>query len=210
MIPWQFQIVAFALGITIHEFAHAWAAYKLGDPTAKNEGRLSLNPLDHIDPFWTVILPAVLIFSGSPIVFGAAKPVPINPLNLRNPEDDDYWISLAGPLSNLLLAIGFAMVFRFASSHVDSLATVTGYKTLNDLLMLTYVIIVTNSVLFIFNLIPVPPLDGYHIFKSALGIRGEIPEQVAFMLFIFLIVGGIPNQIFRIFLDPLLNLLIGR
>ena len=101
-IALQVGVLLFAL--SFHEMAHAWAAYRLGDTTAKDEGRLTMNPIVHVDPIMTVLFPAILILVGSPVVFGAAKPVPVNTWNLRNPKRDHMWIAAAGPASNVILA----------------------------------------------------------------------------------------------------------
>jgi Zn-dependent protease len=108
-------ILALIISVIIHEMAHGYMANYLGDPTARLQGRLSANPLVHIDPMMSVILPAILILSGSPFVFGAAKPVPYNPYNLRNQKWGEALIAIAGPLSNIALAIIFALLFRFVT-----------------------------------------------------------------------------------------------
>ena len=98
------QIAVLLFALSFHEMAHAWAANKLGDPTARDEGRLTMNPIAHIDPIMTVLFPAMLIMIGSPVIFGAAKPVPVNTNNLEHPKHDHMWIAAAGPISNLILA----------------------------------------------------------------------------------------------------------
>ena len=108
------QICALFMALTFHEFAHGWIARKLGDRTAEFQGRLTLNPKDHIDLFGTILVPAMLIFMKSPVVFGWAKPVPINPMNFRNPRKGMMWSALGGPLINLLLAGILAIVFKGA------------------------------------------------------------------------------------------------
>ena len=108
------KIIALFMALTFHEFAHGWIARKLGDRTAEIQGRLTLNPKDHIDPFGTILVPLMLILMKSPVVFGWAKPVPINPMNFRNPRKGMMWSALGGPLINLLLAGIFAIVFKGA------------------------------------------------------------------------------------------------
>jgi Zn-dependent protease len=151
-------IPAFLLALTVHEFSHALAAERLGDSTAKLMGRMTLNPLPHIDLFGTIILPAFLIFVKAPFVFGWAKPVPVNPSNLRNPKRDMVWVSLAGPLSNL--------IFAFACGFVLRLLLV--FSSSGPIIVMLAWAVVIGLVLAAFNLIPVPPLDGSGILKGLL------------------------------------------
>jgi len=163
------SVIPILLAIILHEVSHGWVADRLGDSTARYSGRLTLNPLAHIDLFGTVILPLVLLISGG-FIFGLAKPVPINPYNLRNPKRDIIWISLAGILTNLALAAVSAMVFRFMAS------TFPGSRGLivSPLLMMLGVSVRVNVILAIFNAIPIPPLDGSRVLAHLLP-----PEQAA-------------------------------
>jgi len=191
--------VSFALllvAMTVHEFAHGLVAYKLGDSTARLSGRLTLNPLAHIDPFWTVLLPLVLFLSTSgSFVFGAAKPVPINYWSLKNPKKDIIWIGLAGPAANFLLAFLISGLLRFIPAQ-----GMAAY--------LLFHLLTINVVLAIFNLIPIPPLDGSKV------LMGLLPEQLSeqyanlerygfIILFIF-IWAGVLNRV----LWPLVGLVI--
>lgn len=156
-------LLAFIIAITVHEAAHAWMANRLGDPTAKLSGRLTLNPIPHIDLYGTVLVPLFLAIIGSPFIFGWAKPVVFDPYNLRNPRKDSAVISLAGPASNFLVSILLSLVLRsFGVLALGSTLTLAIYE-----------IIKINIVLAVFNLIPIHPLDGGKIFI------GLLPEKDA-------------------------------
>ncbi|MFA5197504.1 MAG: site-2 protease family protein [Patescibacteria group bacterium] len=175
-----FSIIGFLLALTVHEFMHAWTANYLGDPTAKHAGRVSLNPIAHIDLFGTILLPLVLILSGSSIVFGWAKPVPINPNSFNNPRLGSALTAIAGPIANLVLAIILAAIYQ-----------IPGFKgTLWGQFLIASITI--NLVLMIFNLIPIPPLDGSKFF--ALFIPGldnpKLDIYGPILLLAFILVGG--------------------
>jgi len=149
------------IAMTVHEYAHGLVAYRLGDSTAKSLGRLTLNPLAHIDLFWTIILPfLIFLSSGGQFLFGAAKPVPINFWNLRNPKRDIIWIGMSGPLANFLFAIFLSLLTRFI--HLPNLFS-----------YLFFQLILINVILGVFNLIPIPPLDGSRI------VEGLLPQELA-------------------------------
>ena len=145
----------------LHEIAHGYVADRLGDPTARLVGRLTLNPVNHIDPVMSVILPLVLILTGSPVVFGAAKPVPVDPFNLRDGRKDMAIVSLAGPATNFLLAILAALLFKLLG-----FGFLGNYTLLAGWFLIT--VVKLNLLLGIFNLIPLPPLDGSKIFALIL------------------------------------------
>lgn len=153
-----FQVAILIMSVVIHEVAHGWVAYKLGDPTANDHGRLTLNPIPHLDPVGSFLVPIMLlIVSAGQFAFGWAKPVPFNPYNLKNQRRDPALIALAGPVSNFLVALLFGLVFRFLGPLM-----LVGPKV--ELAIIIFqAIIITNIVLAIFNLIPVPPLDGSKI-----------------------------------------------
>ena len=152
------MIVALILSVILHEMAHGYAANWLGDPTARLAGRLSANPLVHLDPMMSIILPGILIATGSPILFGAAKPVPYNPYNLRNQKWGEAIVAVAGPLANLGIAVVFGVIIRLADVLNLSQTFVT----------LAFSIVTLNIFLAFFNLVPIPPLDGSKIFPRLL------------------------------------------
>jgi Zn-dependent protease len=145
-------ILPLLFAITFHEAAHGFAAHRLGDDTAYQLGRVSFNPLRHIDPFGTILLPAMLLLSHSPFLFGYAKPVPVNFKNLRNPRLDMVWVALAGPATNIILALVAALAF-----HALPLVSADSAQWIADNLKNSLVI---NVVLAVFNMMPIPPLDG--------------------------------------------------
>ena len=146
--------------ITLHEVAHGWVASRLGDPTAKMLGRLSLNPLRHIDPVGTVLVPAMLLWMGG-FLFGWAKPVPVNPRNLRRPRQDMVWVAAAGPVSNILMAIGWAMVLSAAQRRA-------GGTVAEWLQVMASIGVSINLLLAVFNMLPIPPLDGGRVLANLL------------------------------------------
>lgn len=154
-----FQLISLAFAITIHEFAHGWVAYKFGDFTAKHSGRLSFNPLAHIDPVGTILLPMAMVILKLPPI-GWAKPVPINFLNLRNPKRDIMWVGLAGPCANFLAAVLIALIIKAPFIKENTLYV--------QLLSLGVLI---NLIIGVFNLVPIPPLDGSRIVMSLLPRR---------------------------------------
>lgn len=178
------QVLALLLGlglaIILHEVAHGYAALYLGDPTAKYAGRLSLNPIHHVDLWGTVLIPLFLIISGTGFVFGWAKPVPVNYYNLRYGKYGPFLVALAGPAANLVMLIIFGLLARF--SPVDS-----------ALPMLFVTIAATNAVLMLFNIVPVPPLDGSKVLYLFLEKRPDVimwlERYGLFILLLLLIVG---------------------
>ncbi len=165
----------------IHEYAHAWTADQLGDPTAKQAGRLTLNPIAHIDIWGTILMPIFLsIFSGGKFLFAYAKPVPFNPYNLRNQKYGSGLVALAGPLANLIIALTFGLIIRFSE--------------LNQFTSLLSIIVYANILLATFNLLPIPPLDGSKVLFAFLPSRFRHYEMMMqkygfFILFLFIFFG---------------------
>ncbi|MBW1917123.1 MAG: site-2 protease family protein [Deltaproteobacteria bacterium] len=180
------MVVVLFFSVIVHEVAHGYIALLNGDPTAKNYGRLSFNPLVHIDPIGTILVPAILLLSHAGILFGWAKPVPVNPLNYRNYRQGEITVSVAGPLSNLLLAVIFAVVLRFAGDNPG-------------LVRLCYYGCIINIFLALFNLIPIPPLDGSHVLLHLLPrpldrYYAQL-EPVGFVIILILLYTGVLNFI---------------
>ena len=163
MLTFWVTLPLFLISVVLHEVSHGWVAYRLGDSTAKNAGRLTLNPLVHIDYLGTLLLPFLLVVLHSPIVFGWAKPVPVNFLNLRHPKRDMVWVGMVGPLTNITIAFVVSLLIRLGVSE-----PLSAWLTLGVLI---------NLVLAVFNLIPIPPLDGSRILTGLLP-----PKQAIFFL----------------------------
>lgn len=168
------------LSVIVHEVAHGWVALKLGDPTARDAGRLTFNPLPHIDPVGSVLIPALIIFANASFFLAWAKPVPVNAANFSRPRRDDLLVSAAGPLSNILVALvctlGFTIGLRLAGT--DGTGSVTAGSFLATTIMnMLYVGIPLNIGLAVFNMIPVPPLDGSHVLASLLPPRVAMQYQ---------------------------------
>ncbi len=173
-----YQMIAFLFAISVHESAHAWTASRCGDPTARMLGRISLNPIRHIDPIGTLVMPIVAAISGFTLI-GWAKPTPVDTRNFRHPVLDDILTSVAGPVSNFIIATGALLVLgAIALSSTAGHAIVDGVQdgysadlpnsAFTPVAMLFYELMMINIVLAVFNLIPVPPLDGSHVLRHFL------------------------------------------
>ena len=170
------------LAITLHEAGHGFVANLFGDPTAKNQGRVTLNPIAHIDPFGTIILPILLFFMAG-FIFGYAKPVPVDPRNFKNPRRDMIWVALAGPGANILLAFMGAMLIPLALKLPDGAANFL-VQNLNNLMIF-------NCLLAVFNLLPVPPLDGGKVAVGLLPWRMAVKYAQLERYGIFIVIGVI-------------------
>jgi len=201
-----FQLIAFLFAISIHESAHAWTANRCGDPTARMLGRVTLNPVKHIDPVGTILLPLIAAFTHLPIL-GWAKPTPVDPRNFKRPVAHDILTAVAGPVSNLIVAAcstAVLLVISLSSQHgrqlVHSLAAINrfgfqGDETNSVLVPMTlffYELMFINVVLAVFNLIPVPPLDGSHVLRHFLSDSvGRVYDALGILaLFALVFLGG--------------------
>mgnify|MGYP003984511567 CR=1 FL=1 len=173
-----FFIVAIIFSAIIHEYMHAWMANYLGDPTAKNQGRLTLNPIVHIDPVLTILMPIVtMLLAGFP--FGGAKPVPFNPYNLRDKQYGPAKVALAGPAANFVTAISFGLILRFFPMPSEMFAT------------MLYIIVYVNVLLMVFNLMPIPPLDGSKVILPFLPANAQLMMMRMEQFGLFLVYGMI-------------------
>ncbi len=208
-------VVPLLFAIMLHEVAHGWVAEKLGDPTARVLGRITLNPIVHIDLVGTIILPAVLLLTGSPFVFGWAKPVPVSFANLRGGRKDMALVAVSGPFSNLLLAVISSVIYHFTLSQIIPSSGIGGiwYNYLKDpIQQMAIISIQLNLVLMVINLLPVLPLDGGRI------VVGLAPIRVAYaieqterfgMLIVLLLIGSgawsyIVNPVITLFMRILM------
>jgi Zn-dependent protease len=174
-----FYVLILVMSVVIHEVSHGYAAYLQGDSTAYYQGRLTLNPIKHLDPIGSVIVPIVTSLAGFP--FGWAKPVPFNPYNLKNQRWGELLVAIAGPISNLIIALVFGLIIRFGVLSLSG-----------NFIGICFIVMFVNLALAIFNLIPVPPLDGSKILFSFLPLRLQqyriYIERYSFLLVIILII----------------------
>jgi Zn-dependent protease len=193
-----FYIAILVFSVVLHEVSHGWVAHSLGDPTAKNAGRLTLNPIPHIDIFGSILLPGLLLITNSPFLFGWAKPVPVNVNNLRDRKYGSAKVSFAGPAANLAIALVFGLMLRFLNEPISGVSP--------ELTVFFARIVQLNLALAIFNLLPIPPLDGSHILfdflpRSFWQVRNFLTQYGIFILlgFIVFFAGILAIPIFWLF-----------
>ncbi len=185
--------------ITIHEVAHGWVASKLGDNTAKMLGRLTLNPFKHIDPIGTVVVPLAMVLLQTGFVFGWAKPVPVNMRNLNSPRKDMAIVAAAGPISNLIMAVFWVFIFKLGSS------VITDPNIAKGIMAMGQAGIIINLILFIFNLLPIPPLDGSKV------LSGIVPSSVSAIMDkiepygLFIVIGLLYFGVLNAIISPVLD-----
>jgi Zn-dependent protease len=214
-----FQLIAFLFAISVHESAHAWMANRQGDPTARMLGRITLNPIKHIDPFGTVLLPLIAMLTHLPVI-GWAKPTPVDPRNFKNPVRDDILTSVAGPVSNFIVATGATLLLIAIEVVAPGgrglvRGTISGFlqeSSLTPIALLLYQFVVINVLLAVFNLVPVPPLDGSHVLRHILpdGIR-EVYDRVGMFALMALVFfgGGFLMAVIRPVLGVYVSILMG-
>jgi Zn-dependent protease len=177
------SLLVLIVSLSVHEAAHAWSASRLGDDTAKRLGRVTLNPVVHTDPIGTLLLPLIAMASGAPLI-GWAKPTPVNTRNLRNPRRDHILVTAAGPVSNLLIAVSAAVAIQ---------AGAMGHGNLSDYLV--YDTLTLNVLLAVFNMLPIPPLDGGQILMALLppqvAMKLGFMYQYGFLILMGLLVAGV-------------------
>ncbi len=192
-----FSLIILIISVVIHEVSHGYAALLFGDPTAKHQGRLTLNPVKHIDPLGSIILPTIMALLPGGLILGWAKPVPYNPYNFQRRRLGEFFTAFAGPLSNMIIAAIFILLIRFASQLGVS----------PEFVQLSFIIVLINSVLALFNLIPIPPLDGYRIASTVLPVHiverfEEFSQRFGIFIVLFFVL-FLWNPIFLVLLSIL-------
>jgi len=207
------MILPLIVAVILHEVAHGYVAFKMGDPTARLAGRLTLNPIKHLDLFGSFLLPVILKLSGSPIIFGYAKPVPVNFANLREFRKGTICVASAGVLTNMILAVISAALFQMLVATQTSWAQSQLGLLAGFLLQLLAYSVIINCVLALFNLIPIPPLDGSRIvamlLPAALRTQYSRLERFGMIIIFVLLITGPLGRLMAFFLKPVLNFLLG-
>ena len=208
------MIVPLLFAVTIHEVAHGYIALRMGDHTAQKAGRLTLNPIKHLDFFGSLLLPLMLKLTGSPVIFGYAKPVPVNFSNLRDVRKSTIYVASAGVLANFILAFLSGILFQILTYYKLFWQTSIFSPFIMDLYSMLFYSVVINLVLAIFNLIPIPPLDGSKILAMCLPAPFRIQfarlERFGMIIIIFLLLTNLLDKLLSFFLTPMFNILLGR
>ncbi len=207
------MIVPLLVGVTLHELAHGWVADRMGDGTARLAGRLTLNPVRHLHPVGSVLIPAVLFLSKAPFLFGYARPVPVNIENMRRRRLGTLLVSLAGVTANLACAVVSGLIFQGIIFAEPSWAGTTYAPAVREVLQLLAYSVVINVVLFVFNLLPVPPLDGSRVVSLLLPpslkrVYARL-EPFGLLIIILLLVTDSLGRITSFLINPLLDLFLG-
>lgn len=197
-MEWILQLPVLFFSVVFHEFAHGYMAYRRGDDTAYLSGRLSFNPLPHIDPVGTILLPVACIFMNFPAI-GWAKPVPVNPYRMHSPKSDMAWVALSGPLSNITLALLAALTFKLVATYMG------GDLAYTLLRMLGFAVVI-NLLLAVFNMIPVFPLDGSQVAMGVLKGRALEIYEKHLPYGMYIILGLVVTGALQVILRPLLNM----
>jgi len=208
------MIVPLLFSVTIHEVAHGYVALRMGDHTARLAGRLTLNPIKHLDFFGSLLLPLILKLTGSPIIFGYAKPVPVNFSNLRDVRKGTIYVSSAGVLANFILALLSGILFQILTRYKFLWQTSFFSPFIMDFYSMLFYSVIINLILAIFNLIPIPPLDGSKILAMCLptSLRMQYArlERYGMIIIIFLLLTNLLDRLLSFFLTPMFDILLGR
>jgi Zn-dependent protease len=208
------MIVPLLFSVTIHEVAHGYIALQMGDHTARKAGRLTLNPIKHLDFFGSLLLPLMLKLTGSPVISGYAKPVTVNFSNLRDVQKSTIYVAPAGVLANFILAFLSGILFQILTHHKLLWQKSISNPFIMDLYYMLFYSVAINLVLAIFNLIPIPPLDGSKILAvclpAPLRIQFARLERFGMIIIIFLLLTNLLDKLLSFFLTPTFNILLGK